>query len=94
VLDQTQKTESLKNMNQSEIIEQLQPVFDTVFTQAVPLSSTLTAHDVEEWDSLTHVSLILAVEHTFGIRFRIGEVEMTRNVGELADLIAKRVAKA
>jgi acyl carrier protein len=94
VLNQLQKTGSLKTMNQREIITQLQTVFDTVFTQAVPLSSKLSAHDVEEWDSLSHVSLILAVEHTFGIRFRIGEVEMTRNVGELADLIAMRVAKA
>ena len=77
-------------MNQTEVIERLQPVFDTVFIQTIPLSSGLSANDVQEWDSLTHVSLILAVERAFDIRFRVGEVEMTRNVGELADLIAKR----
>lgn len=77
-------------MNQTEVIERLQPVFDTVFIQTIPLSSGLSANDVQEWDSLTHVSVILAVERAFDIRFRVGEVEMTRNVGELADLIAKR----
>jgi acyl carrier protein len=49
---------------------------------------------VEEWDSLTHVSLILAVEQAFGIRFRVGEVESTKNVGDLADLVMKRLPRA
>jgi acyl carrier protein len=81
-------------MTQTEIIEQMQPVFDSVFTNPVALSPTLAAGDVPEWDSLTHVSLVLAVEANFGICFRIGEVEMTRNVGEFADLIGRRVAQA
>jgi acyl carrier protein len=80
-------------MNQTEVIERMRPVFDEVFSEPVVLRPTLSAHDVREWDSLAHVSLVLAVEHAFGIRFRVGEVEMTRNVGELADLIAKRVPK-
>jgi acyl carrier protein len=53
----------------------------------------LSASDVEEWDSLAHVSLILAIEHAFGIRFRVGEVEATRNLGDLAELIVKRLPK-
>jgi len=80
-------------MNQTEIIHKLQPVFNTVFTDEVAVTPQLTANDVPEWDSLTHVSLVLAIEQQFGIRFRVGEVELTRNVGELVDLISRRAAK-
>jgi acyl carrier protein len=80
-------------MTQTEVIARMQPVFDSVFSEPVKLSPDLAASDVPEWDSLTHVSLVLAVESAFGVRFRLGEVEMTRNVGEFADLIARRMAK-
>lgn len=69
----------------------LQEVFDSVFLEKIEVRRDLSASDVEEWDSLTHVSLILAVEQAFGIRFRVGEVESTKNVGDLADLIMKRL---
>src|ERR1035437_3932855 len=82
-----------KEMNQTEVLERMQPVFDEVFSDPVVLRPTLSAHEVREWDSLAHVSLVLAIEQAFGIRFRVGEVEMTRNVGELADLIVKRGSK-
>ncbi|MBB6145185.1 acyl carrier protein [Silvibacterium bohemicum] len=80
-------------MQQSEVLERLQGVFDEIFLEKVVVTPELTANDVSEWDSLLHVSLILAVEQEFGIRFRVGEVEGTKNVGELADLIAKRTEK-
>ena len=76
--------------NQSEIIAKLQLIFDDLFLEPVNLTPALSAKDVPEWDSLTHISLLLAVEKAFGIRFRVGEVEGTRNVGEFADLIARR----
>ena len=50
----------------------------------------LSAKDVPEWDSLMHISLLVSVEKAFLVRFRVGEVEATRNVGEFADLILKR----
>ena len=78
-------------MQQQEIMDKLQEVFDSVFLQKVTVSRDLSAKDVEEWDSLTHVSLILAIEQAFRIRFRVGEVESTKNLGDLADLIAKRL---
>ena len=77
--------------NQSEIIAKLQLIFDDLFLEPVILTPALSAKDVPEWDSLTHISLLLAVEKAFGIRFRVGEVEGTRNVGEFADLIARRI---
>jgi acyl carrier protein len=78
-------------MQQQEVIAKLQDVFDGVFLQKVEVRKDLSAQDVEEWDSLTHVSLVLAVEEAFGVRFRVGEVESTKNLGDLADLIAKRL---
>jgi acyl carrier protein len=46
---------------------------------------------VPEWDSLTHIGLLVSIEKAFGIRFRVGEVEVTHNIGEFADLILKRM---
>ena len=80
-------------MERSTIYSKLQTTFDSIFLDDVVVTPQLSAHDVEEWDSLIHVSLVLAVEQEFGIRFRVGEVEATQNVGELADLIVKKVSK-
>lgn len=80
-------------MQQQEVIAKLQEVFDGAFLEKVVVTPELSARDVEEWDSLTHVSLILAVEQAFGVRFRVGETESANNIGELADLIIKRLPK-
>ena len=81
-------------MNQAEVIAQLQTIFDTVFLEPVILTPQISAQDVPEWDSLTHISLMVAVEKSFGVRFRVGEVENTKNVGDFADLILKRKQEA
>ncbi|MCE9608901.1 MAG: acyl carrier protein [Chthoniobacter sp.] len=78
-------------MNQIEVISKLQDIFDNVFLEPVELTPLLSAKDVPEWDSLTHISLMVAVEKAFSVRFRVGEVETTRNVGDFADLILKRL---
>jgi acyl carrier protein len=79
-------------MTRTEIIAKLQPVFDEVFLAPPVLTPALSAKDVPEWDSLIHIPLILAVEAAFGIRFRVGEVEATKNIGEFADLIGRRLS--
>lgn len=76
--------------NQTEVLARLQSIFDDIFLDEVVVTPELSAHDVEEWDSLLHISLVVAVEEAFGIRFRVGEVEATKNVGDFADLIMKR----
>lgn len=78
-------------MNQTEVIARLQEVFDDVFLEPVKLTPELSADDVEEWDSLIHIALVVAVEKSFDIRFRVGEVEGTKNVGEFANLIVTRL---
>jgi len=75
-----------------EVLNRLQKVFDEMFLDKVLVTPELTAKDVPEWDSLLHASLIIAIEQEFRIRFRVGEVEGRKNVGELAELIAKRLS--
>lgn len=78
-------------MTQTEVITRLQEIFDDVFLEPVALTPQLSADEVEEWDSLIQISLLVAVEHAFKVRFRVGEVESTQNIGEFADLIIKRL---
>ncbi len=78
-------------MTQAEAIAKMQAVFDEIFMDKVELTPALTALDVPEWDSLMHISLVLAVEKRFAVRFGVGEVEATRNVGEFANLIVKKL---
>ena len=80
-------------MKQTEILEKLQTIFDDIFLEPPKLTPQLTAKEVPEWDSLLHISILLAVEKAFDIRFRVGEVEGTKSVGEFADLIARRLTE-
>jgi acyl carrier protein len=80
-------------MRQDEILSELQTVFDGVFLDPVVVTPGLSAADVPEWDSLLHVSLVVAVEKHFGVRFRVGEVEATKTVGDFAHLIESRLAQ-
>ena len=78
-------------MSRDEIVQRLQGIFDEVFLEKVTVTPELSAHEVEEWDSLVHISLMIAVENAFHVKFRVGEVEALQNVGELADLIGRRL---
>ena len=78
-------------MTQSEILARMQTVFDDVFLDDVKVTPELSAKDVEEWDSLLQISLVLGVEKAFNVRFRVGEVEATKNLGDFADLIQRRM---
>jgi acyl carrier protein len=56
------------------------------------LTRDTTAKDVEGWDSVTHINLIVALEREFKIKFTTSEVMSMKNVGELSDLIARKTA--
>jgi acyl carrier protein len=70
-----------------EILEVFREVFDD---PSLVVSSETTASDVPNWDSMMHVSLMLAVERQFGIRFSSSEVAGLKNVGELQMLVDQR----
>jgi acyl carrier protein len=67
----------------------LRDIFDDEELVATP---ELTADDVDEWDSLAHVRLVLAVEKAFGVKFSAAEVSRLKNVGEFASLIEAKTA--
>jgi acyl carrier protein len=74
------------------ILEDLQKIFDSIFLDSPPLTGETTAKDVPEWDSLTHISLLVAIEQCFKIRFRIGEVEAAKNIADLVAIIGSHLA--
>jgi acyl carrier protein len=71
-----------------QTLEQLTEVFQEVFDDdEISLSRSTTAQDIEGWDSLMHVTLIVKVEKHFGIRFRSADVAALKSVGDLVDLV-------
>lgn len=80
-------------MAQTATLEQLTAIFRDVFDDDdLTASATMTADDVEGWDSLANVRLFVALEQDLGIRFSSSEMTSLRNVGELADLIERKRA--
>jgi acyl carrier protein len=78
-------------MTQAEVIAKLQTVFDDMFLEPVLVTPELSAKQVPEWDSLQHITLVVAVEKSFGVRFGVGEVESTNNIAEFAALIQRKL---
>jgi acyl carrier protein len=66
---------------------------DTFDLDDLALTPETTAGDVEEWDSLSHVRLIVAIERAFKIKFSNAEIERLRNVGSLVDAIASKTGQ-
>jgi acyl carrier protein len=80
-------------MTRDEITGKLNGIFrDVLDDAAISLTRETTAADVEGWDSLTHISLIVAIEEEFKIRFDLYEVAPLKNVGEIIDLIHSKVS--
>ncbi|MCI8890898.1 MAG: acyl carrier protein [Eubacterium sp.] len=78
-------------MTREQIFEALNEVFRDLFDdEAINVTDTTTAAEIEDWDSLEHINLIVAVEKKFGMKFSMGEVNKMKNVGEMADLIQQR----
>ena len=80
-------------MNRNEILSTLNTIFaDTLDEDNIVLTEQSTADDVEGWDSLSHVQLVVAVEKHFKIRFTAKEIQSWKNVGELIDSITAKSA--
>jgi acyl carrier protein len=80
-------------MDKAGALQALTGIFREVFDQpALVLRDDMTAADVENWDSLNNIDLIVAIERTFKIKFTTREVASLKTVGDLAELTAKRVS--
>lgn len=79
------------SMEKSQILDEVQVIFREVLdNEEIVLASETTADDIEEWDSLTHIQLIVAIEKHFKIRFTSREILSWQNVGQLIDSIANK----
>jgi len=79
-------------MERSDILAKVQEVFrDELEVEDLVLTDETTADDVEEWDSLSHVQLVVALEKAFGIKFTSREILSWDNVGDLVDCIAGKM---
>jgi acyl carrier protein len=79
-------------MNNQEIATKLTHVFKKVFADdALELTNDMTANSLEQWDSLTHMILITAVEESFAIKFKLKDLNRMRNVGDMIEMIASKL---
>jgi len=79
-------------MDRADIYEKLTRVFrDVLDDDVLEITPEMTANDVEDWDSLSHVRLILSVERIFDIHFSIIELAQFDNVGQLADMVTDKI---
>jgi acyl carrier protein len=79
-------------MEKTEILQKVNEVFtDTLDNDSIILTESTTADDIEEWDSLTHVQLVVAVEKKFKIRFNAKEIQSWKNVGEMIESIKTKI---
>lgn len=78
----------------SSIQKELTEVFQMVFDQPeLVLSDSTTAKDVNGWDSITHISLVVAIEEHFNVRLSTSEVMRLKNVGEMVALLHKKTGR-
>jgi acyl carrier protein len=75
-------------MNSTDILDQLQPIFQDILDQPeLVIDRGSSAKNVEDWDSLAHMNLVMAIERHFKIKFALADLQELKNVGEMIDLI-------
>jgi acyl carrier protein len=79
-------------MSKEVIMEKINEIFRNVFDDDnLMVTETTSAQDIEDWDSLNHITLITSMESTFGMRFALHEITDMKNVGEAAAIIESRM---
>ena len=77
-------------MSYDQIIKEVNDIFiDVLDDNSIKLQDSTSAKDVEEWDSLNHIQLIVAIEKHFKLRFKSSEINSWKNVGEMCRAIEK-----
>ena len=76
------------------ILNELQPIFQDVFDdEDLVVTNESNAENIDDWDSLSHIRLVVAIEKQFGIKFAFGELQGLKDVGEMITLIEKKIQK-
>ena len=80
-------------MEKSEILKQMQDIFiDVLDNDDIVLTEDTTADDIEEWDSLSHIQLVVGIENHFKIKLTSKEIMECANVGDMADCIKGKLS--
>lgn len=80
-------------MELNQILEETNKIFKHVLNNPnICLTSTTTASDIDEWDSLNNIRLIADVEQHFNVKFKLREILKLKNVGELCEGVQKKIA--
>ena len=80
-------------MSNDDLLPGVQDVFRSVFDEDdLVITRHSSAETVSDWDSLTHVNLVTAIEKKYKVKFALGELQDLKNVGDLLDLLAKKLA--
>lgn len=78
-------------MDKKNVTERLTQIFRDVFDDnSIKITDHTTSDDIEDWDSIEHITLINAVEKEFKMRFKMKEVSGMKNVGEMIEIILER----
>lgn len=77
-----------------EIHRVVQGIFRDLFrSESLAIHAETSAKDIEGWDSLAHITLIVAIEKKFGIKFKLAELQEVRNVGDILALVKTKTGK-
>ena len=79
-------------MERQEIINKMNTIFCEVFDDdSIKISDNMTSADIEEWDSLNHITLVVNIEKVFCLKLNLSEVGKLENIGEMIELILKKI---
>lgn len=80
-------------MSREEILTKITATLKEVFEDKnLVVTETTTAKDVDEWDSLNHITIISNIERAFKVKFALAELMKLQNIGQMIDLIQKKTA--
>lgn len=78
-------------MNREQILLKIKEVFiDVLDDESIVLNDNTSADDIEDWDSLSHIQLVVGIEKAFNVRFTSSEIQEWKNIGEMIDCMAKK----
>jgi acyl carrier protein len=80
-------------MEQNQIYSTLQEIFNTIFNEkSTSITAETSAQDIENWDSMTHLTLITEIESRFSIEFKLKELMNMNNVGDMVHIIQSKIS--
>jgi len=81
-------------MSKMNVFETMQQIYRDIFDdEELQITREMTNIDIEEWDSLTHINIIASCESAFKIKFDIEEIVSIRNIGDIIDIVEKKLTK-